>query len=141
MNHAKPTPLLLLPLLLLLSGCPWALDHPDDPYRCVPACNEGQICKDGECVKGTRDGGGGKEDRGQVYMDGGAGQCKAGFTKCETANIQQYCEDGTIYKRACNSYCDNKNQENKGCRWVSSAAAHICVCQKRDAGPDTDNEV
>lgn len=131
----------ILAMLPLLGGCPWALDHPDDPYRCSDECGEGQICRDGECVNGTADSGGGKKDRGPIYYDGGAGQCTSGFTKCEGAGrTLQYCEDNTIYKRDCHAYCTNKNLNIVGCQWVASANAHQCVCRKKDAGPDSDQD-
>lgn len=142
MHKAKPTPLLLLPLLMLLSGCPWALDHPDDPYRCVPGCGEGRVCREGECVKASNNDGGSQKDRGPTYYDGGAGQCNKGTTKCEDAGrTLLYCEDSTYYKRDCHAFCTNKNQFIVGCQWVAAANKHQCLCRTKDAGPDSDQEV
>lgn len=132
----------ILALLPLLAGCPWPLDHPDDPYRCSETCEEGQVCQEGICVTGKKDGGGGKKDRGPTYYDGGGGQCQGSVTKCQDAGrTLLYCDEGTFFKRDCHAYCTNKNQFIVGCQWVASASKHKCLCRKKDAGVDSDQEV
>ena len=46
------TSLLILQAMTAWGACdwPWSLNHPDDPFRCVPQCTGGEVCIEGRCV-------------------------------------------------------------------------------------------
>ena len=75
-----------------------------------------------------------RKDRGATYLDGGGGQCQKNWTKCAPNNVLQFCEDGTIYQRACKGWCENFNQTPLGCQWVQARKRNECVCRKKDSG-------